>query len=225
MRSNGIGISLGLRTPDEEKERQRSYQLGQRFMLEARSRRVQQTMGITLPTVTDAISIAPSTITITAATKLIPTIQSVSTLIQLPTLNTTIETPMPLSWSQSPPLLNQNITQSAQTITSLLPLSTIGTTIKAVDQNTISDRPIAKSISKKEVRKLTAVGRLLKKQSEQQPQHHHQFNLMAGLQQQYQEKQLQHTYQVQQLQQLHQLNQQLQLDQVQVRRFIFVLCN
>lgn len=45
-----------------------------------------------------------------------------------------------------------------------------------------------------------------------------QATLMAGLQQQYQQKQRQHTYQVQQVHQLQQLNQQLQLqlDQVQV---------
>lgn len=90
-----------------------------------------------------------------------------------------------------------------------------------VSQNTaISDRPKAKPVSKKEGKNIRKVGNTLSAKLQQQ-----QATLMAGLQQQYQQKQRQHTYQVQQVHQLQQLNQQLQLqlDQVQVSIFFIFL--
>lgn len=84
-----------------------------------------------------------------------------------------------------------------------------------VSQNTaISDRPKAKPVSKKEGKNIRKAASGMAMAKFQQTQ----ANIMAGLQQQYQQKQRQHTYQVQQVHQLQQLNQQLQLqlDQVQV---------
>lgn len=124
-----------------------------------------------------------------------------TTAVSLVTSNTSsTTTPSPPSISTPPTVIavSQPITASSD-----------------VSQNTaISDRPKAKPVSKKEgknVRKAASGVAVAKLQQTQ-------ASLMAGLQQQYQQKQRQHTYQVQQVHQLQQLNQQLQLqlDQVQV---------
>lgn len=123
-----------------------------------------------------------------------------ATMSMITTSSTT--TPSPPSISTSPTIIA--VSQSPITASS------------DVSQNTaISDRPKAKPVSKKEgknIRKTTSGMGMAKLQQTQ-------ATIMAGLQQQYQQKQRQHPsyHQVQQVQ-LQQLNQQLQLqlDQAQV---------
>lgn len=124
-----------------------------------------------------------------------------ATTVSLITASSSTTTPSPPSISTPPTVIA--VSQSPITASS------------DVSQNTaISDRPKAKPVSKKEgknVRKASSGMAMAKLQQTQ-------ATIMAGLQQQYQQKQRQHTYQVQQVHQLQQLNQQLQLqlDQVQV---------
>lgn len=129
------------------------------------------------------------------------TVTSATTVSSLITASSSTTTPSPPSISTPPTVIA--VSQSPITASS------------DVSQNTaISDRPKAKPVSKKEgknVRKAASGMAMAKLQQTQ-------ATIMAGLQQQYQQKQRQHTYQVQQVHQLQQLNQQLQLqlDQVQV---------
>lgn len=122
------------------------------------------------------------------------------------------------------PSASSTTTPTSPNISSPPTVTTISQPITAssdVSQNTaISDRPKAKPVSKKEGKNIRKVGNTLSAKLQQQ-----QATLMAGLQQQYQQKQRQHTYQVQQVHQLQQLNQQLQLqlDQVQVSYHSYTL--
>jgi len=143
----------------------------------------------------------------------LPTTTTSSMSLMTATTSSSATTPSPPSISTPPTVIA--VSQSPITASS------------DVSQNTaISDRPKAKPVSKKEgknVRKAASGMAMAKLQQTQ-------ANIMAGLQQQYQQKQRQHTYQVQQVHQLQQLNQQLQLqlDQVQVeflnlKSYFFVL--
>lgn len=129
----------------------------------------------------------------------------VTSTVSLITSNTSsTTTPSPPSISTPPTVIavSQPITASSD-----------------VSQNTaISDRPKAKPVSKKEGKNIrkSASGMAVAKMQQQ-------ATLMAGLQQQYQQKQRQHTYQVQQVHQLQQLNQQLQLQLDQVQVYIYSL--
>ena len=145
-----------------------------------------------------------------------------------PTSNTFATSP-PMSLTTVPvtsveasttPSTSSTTTLSPPSISTPLTVTSVSQPITAssdVSQNTaISDRPKAKPVSKKEGKNIRKVGTALSAKLQQQ-----QANLMAGLQQQYHQKQRQHSYQVQQVHQLQQLNQklQLQLDQVQVSFF------